>query len=195
MRQDLLNFARQLAEEDDAAHDLWTWLPTHAVAEKRPGDYASSFQPSNRDVMREASMYLAHPEAPRGAADRRGARESAVRDVPVRRGPRGGKAVMQVASVSTSKGTVRSEIHGWTFEDARLLVKKALPSKEDGGKIFIGYTPSPKDIPFYGCVLEMLADGWKLLGPPQEESWTTDEGKTIEQWVWWLQRTYPRSDR
>lgn len=94
---------------------------------------------------------------------------------------------MQVASVTTCHGTVRSEIEGWTFEDASLLVRRSLPSKESG-KLFIGHTPSPKNIPFYGCVLEMLADSWKLLGPPQQESWTTADGKTVEQWCWWLQR-------
>ena len=97
---------------------------------------------------------------------------------------------IQVASVSTSVGTLRSEIDGWTFEDAGLLVKRAHSS--DFGKLFIGYTPSPKDIPHYTTVLEMLADGWELLGPPQREDWTTtdDEQPPVkhEQWCWWLQR-------
>jgi hypothetical protein len=93
---------------------------------------------------------------------------------------------MQVASVSTSSATVRSEIDGWSFEDASLLVKRS--HTLSGGKIFIGFTPSPKDIPFYTCVLEMLADGWELLGAPQRETWTTDDGAQHEQWSWWLQR-------
>jgi hypothetical protein len=92
---------------------------------------------------------------------------------------------MQVASVSTNGPTVRSAIDGWTFEDASLLVKRSHAS--DPGKIFIGYTPSPKDIPLYTSVLEMLADGWELLGPPERETWETD-GKQHEQWSWWLQR-------
>lgn len=92
---------------------------------------------------------------------------------------------MQVASVSTNGPTVRSEIDGWTFEDAGLLVKKAHASNP--GKIFIGYTPSPKDIPLYTSVLEMLADGWELLSPPDRETWEAD-GKQHEQWSWWLQR-------
>jgi hypothetical protein len=94
--------------------------------------------------------------------------------------------VIQIASVSTRDATVRSEIDGWSFEDASLLVKRSHDSNP--GKIFIGYTPSPKDIPLYTCVLEMLADGWELLGPPQKESWANDEGKPCEQWSWWLQR-------
>jgi len=92
---------------------------------------------------------------------------------------------MQVANVSTNDPTVRSEIDGWTFEDASLLVKKA--SASDPSKIFIGYTPSPKDIPLYTTVLEMLADGWELLSPPERETWEND-GKQHEQWSWWLQR-------
>ena len=94
--------------------------------------------------------------------------------------------MIQIASVATRDASVRSEIDGWTFEDARLLVKRSNPSNE--GKLFIGYTPSPKDIPNYTCVLEMLADGWELLGPPQKESWPIGEGTPREQWGWWLQR-------
>jgi hypothetical protein len=96
--------------------------------------------------------------------------------------------MIQIASVSTLGGTVRSAIDGWTFEDASLLVKRSHAS--DPHKIFIGYTPSPKDIPLYTCVLEMLADGWELLGAPQKESWENDDGKLCEQWSWWLQRKH-----
>lgn len=94
----------------------------------------------------------------------------------------------QIASVSTRDAKVRSEIDGWTFEDAQLLVKRVHSSNP--GKIFIGYTPSPKDIPLYTCVLEMLADGWELLGPPQREDWTGDDQLPVQhvQWCWWLQR-------
>ena len=96
---------------------------------------------------------------------------------------------MQVASVSTNGPTVRSEIDGWSFEDASLLVRKSHSS--DPHKIFIGYTPAPKDIPLYTSVLEMLADGWELLGPPERETWETD-GKQHEQWSWGLQRKTQR---
>ena len=92
---------------------------------------------------------------------------------------------MQVATVSTSRPSLRSEIDGWGFEDSSLLVRREDPSNP--GKLFIGYTPSPKDIPLYTSVLEMLADGWELLGPPARETWETD-GKQHEQWSWWLHR-------
>ena len=64
MRQELIRFAQALADEDSAASDLWSWLPSHAVAEKYHGDYASEHCPSNRDVMVEAAMYLAHLKRP-----------------------------------------------------------------------------------------------------------------------------------
>jgi hypothetical protein len=96
--------------------------------------------------------------------------------------------MMQIASVATEGPTVRSKIVGWTFEDARLLVKKSLASEPD--KIFIGYTPTPNDIPYYTSVLEMLADGWELLGTPESVTWEADD-KQYEQWRWWLHRKAP----
>lgn len=64
MRQELIRFAQQLADEDSAAHDLWSWLPSHVVAKKHHGDYASEHRPSNQDVMVEAAMYIAHLKRP-----------------------------------------------------------------------------------------------------------------------------------
>lgn len=64
LKQDLISLGEQLAEENNAAHDLWTWLPSHKVTEKHHGDYASEHCPSNRDVMVEAAMYLAHLKRP-----------------------------------------------------------------------------------------------------------------------------------
>jgi hypothetical protein len=94
---------------------------------------------------------------------------------------------MQIASVSTDDGTLRSEIGGWSYEDSSLLVRKSRPSEPY--KIFIGYTPSPRanDIPRYTCVLEMLADGWELLGQPLREEYKVEDTEHV-QYVWWLQR-------
>lgn len=61
----------------------------------------------------------------------------------------------QVATVSTTRPTLRSAIDGWTFEDSDLLVRK--PGPGHPSRIFIGHTPAPRDIPSYGTVLEMLA--------------------------------------
>lgn len=64
---ELIDLGRQLSEEQDAAFQLWTWLPSHKVAEKNHNDYASEFTPNPKDVMTEAAMYfghLKHPEIP-----------------------------------------------------------------------------------------------------------------------------------
>lgn len=59
-RADLIRLGQQLSDEDEAAADLWTWLPSHAVAEKHHGDYAIEHRPSLRDILVEAAMYLGH---------------------------------------------------------------------------------------------------------------------------------------
>lgn len=60
LAQELIQLGQQLAAENDAAHDLWTWLPSYKVAQKHHGDYAYEYRPSNQDVMVEAAKYLAH---------------------------------------------------------------------------------------------------------------------------------------
>ena len=64
MKHDLIRLGEQLAEEQAAAHDLWSWLPSHKIAEKHHGDYASEHCPSTNDVMKEAAMYLGHIKHP-----------------------------------------------------------------------------------------------------------------------------------
>jgi len=64
VKLDLIRLGEQLAEENNAAHDLWSWLPSHVIAEKHHGDYASEHCPSNADVMKEAAMYLGHLKYP-----------------------------------------------------------------------------------------------------------------------------------
>ena len=64
----LVDFGAKICGERDAAHDLWTWLPSYTVAKKHHEDYVDEFTPSVRDVMLEASSYLArlrgYPESP-----------------------------------------------------------------------------------------------------------------------------------
>lgn len=88
---------------------------------------------------------------------------------------------MQVASVCTTTNNLRSEIDGWTYEDSSLLVRKKAPGLEhvSWAPLFIGYTPSPKLIPHYYCILEMLSEGWRLLGPPARTDWTNVNGMLI----------------
>lgn len=85
----------------------------------------------------------------------------------------------QVAYILTKAPNIRSEIEGWTYEDSSLLVRRGANS--NSRKIFIGWTPAPRDIPDYGTILEMLADGWTMLGPP----FSADDATG---WDWWLTR-------
>ncbi len=54
--RDLLS---RLDGEAEAAHDLWTWLPSRKVAERFHGDYAGNAQPTVADIMREAALVMA----------------------------------------------------------------------------------------------------------------------------------------
>jgi len=58
--QELVNLGQELSDEQDKAHDLWTWLPSYQVAQKNHGDYASEFSPTPKDIMIEASMYISY---------------------------------------------------------------------------------------------------------------------------------------
>lgn len=55
----MISLGKQLEEQQNAAHDLWSWLPSYKVAEQHHGDYASNFQPSVKDVLTEAALYVA----------------------------------------------------------------------------------------------------------------------------------------
>jgi hypothetical protein len=77
---------------------------------------------------------------------------------------------VQVMVCETREPRMRSEIVGWSMEDSSLYV----PDKP------IGFTPS-----LFPCVrdpetiLQALAEGWRLLGPPQ---------KADDIFEWWLTR-------
>lgn len=79
---------------------------------------------------------------------------------------------MKVLIVETGGGTLRSKIHGWGEEDSDLFVH-GQP---------IGLTPGPKPRACPETVLEALADGWKLLGPPT----AIDDVVIEDAWEWWL---------
>ena len=58
LRSAIIAFAHELEEQHGVAFDLWTWLPSYKEAEKHHGDYACEFQPSLRDLIIEATMYI-----------------------------------------------------------------------------------------------------------------------------------------
>jgi hypothetical protein len=83
---------------------------------------------------------------------------------------------MKVMTLSTESPTLRSEVVGWNYEDSDLFVK---------GKR-IGDVPSPV-YEFPATVLEALASGWKLLGPPLLENIRPEYKEDCDElWVWWL---------
>jgi hypothetical protein len=50
------DLSRTFEMEDEAASDLWSWLPSHYFAKKLYDDYADEKRPSNSEVMREAAV-------------------------------------------------------------------------------------------------------------------------------------------
>lgn len=55
LRASLLEFARSLESESEAAADLWTWLPSYRVATAAHGEYATNYRPSTTEIVREAT--------------------------------------------------------------------------------------------------------------------------------------------
>ena len=58
LRMEIVRLAHELEKENNAAFDLWTWLPSHEKATKHHGDYASEFMPSIDEIMKEACDHL-----------------------------------------------------------------------------------------------------------------------------------------
>lgn len=59
-RRAFIEFANELAKQENRASDLWTWLPSYKAAVRAHGDYAGEHRPSVADVMAEAAMYISH---------------------------------------------------------------------------------------------------------------------------------------
>jgi len=83
---------------------------------------------------------------------------------------------MEVLVVTTKDCDMRSEIIGWTHEDAGLFVS---------GKP-IGMTSSPVPPSSPKTILEALFYRWKLLGPPVEEP--AEYTVNGNYFTWWLTR-------
>jgi hypothetical protein len=81
----------------------------------------------------------------------------------------------KVLIMNTDVPSLRDEVWGWGSEDSSLFN----PRKPIG--FTLGYS-----IPSYKTVLEALADGWKLLGPPQLENIRPAYKEAEESWAWWL---------
>jgi len=57
-RRVIQELGKELETEDNAAFDLWTWLPSYRAAKQHHGGYATEFLPSVTDIMREAATYI-----------------------------------------------------------------------------------------------------------------------------------------
>jgi hypothetical protein len=65
---ELLSFAHNIEKSNEAAYDLWTWLPSYRKAKNCLGDYACNVRPNTADIMREACDFIAdacNPDAER----------------------------------------------------------------------------------------------------------------------------------
>jgi hypothetical protein len=54
----VIALGKELEKTQEAADDLWTWLPSYKVCQKHHGDYSFNFMPSLRDIIIEATMYI-----------------------------------------------------------------------------------------------------------------------------------------
>jgi hypothetical protein len=58
IEQGIISLGRKLKGYNDAAYDLWTWLPSYRKAKKCLGDYACNIRPGHAEVMREACDFI-----------------------------------------------------------------------------------------------------------------------------------------
>lgn len=54
----IISLGNALSQERDAAFDLWTWLPSYAVATAAHGDHAGNHFPGVEHVLREAAVFI-----------------------------------------------------------------------------------------------------------------------------------------
>jgi hypothetical protein len=64
IRHEIQALARQFDAEDNAAFDLWSWLPSYKEAKKFHGEYVDQHEPSIADIMKEASIFFSHKMNP-----------------------------------------------------------------------------------------------------------------------------------
>lgn len=64
LRDELGRLVHEMDEEANAAAGLWSWLPSHAEAQKHHGDFWQDHQPTPAAVMQEAALYFSHLKNP-----------------------------------------------------------------------------------------------------------------------------------
>ncbi len=83
---------------------------------------------------------------------------------------------MKILCLDTCSPDLRASVEGWGCEDSYLYV----PRKP------IGFTPKPK-FTHYKTVLQAMADDWRLMGPPVDNSFDRD-GIKIPYFTFWLSK-------
>lgn len=69
IREDVIRLGEELAKERNAAFDLWSWLPSHAAAEKHHGDYSDTKFPGVEQVLIEACFWFSDQKYPKNHTD------------------------------------------------------------------------------------------------------------------------------
>lgn len=54
----IIRLGEILKDEENAASDLWTWLPSYKAAKAVHGDYANNHRPSTASVLMEAAIFI-----------------------------------------------------------------------------------------------------------------------------------------
>lgn len=60
LKHAIQQLAHEFDAQDNAAHDLWTWLPSYKDARTKHGDYADEFRPILSDLLKEATLFISH---------------------------------------------------------------------------------------------------------------------------------------
>lgn len=58
IKNEIIRLANELENEENAAFDLWTWLPSYKAARANHGDHSSQYRPNVSDILKEASMFI-----------------------------------------------------------------------------------------------------------------------------------------
>jgi hypothetical protein len=66
-RDYVIRLGKELDDQDNAAHDLWTWLPSYREAGKWHGDHSGNYRPPLRDILVEATLFITAKCAPTAA--------------------------------------------------------------------------------------------------------------------------------
>lgn len=72
LKENFIALGEVLANEQNKAYDLWTWLPSYQAAQAAHGDRADNYRPSVADILQEATLFISHGLAP-AAEQREGA--------------------------------------------------------------------------------------------------------------------------